>query len=158
MRIKSLGITSAFLSFVIFSLLLSCTSESEKKQHLVKSIANTMCDNISTKLSNGVDQVGTGDETIDALAITIIQSLDVPLEDFCHCFTEIMNKELMSKFSYDELKELRKDKIKQLMVASKILEQRDVQADIENCLQITLNKTGEQYQDYQNTLDDKFKK
>jgi len=158
MKIKTWSLTSICSCLLIFGLLNSCTSETEKKQHLVKSISNNMCDNISTKLSNGIDQVGTGDETIDALAITIIESLDVPLKDFCHCFTDIMNKELMSKFSYKELQELRKDKIKQMMVASKIIEQNNIQVDIENCLQESLNKSGENYQNYQKTLDDKFNK
>jgi len=158
MKKKPLAFTFAFLGLITFSLLLSCTSESEKKRHLVKYISNSMCDNISDKLSNGIDQIGTGDETMDAIAISIIQALDVPLEEFCHCFTEIMNKELIDKFTYSELQELRKDKIKQLMVAAKILEQKNIQSEIENCVRGSLNKTGRKYEDYQKTLDDKFKK
>lgn len=147
-----------FISLISLGLLLSCTSETEKKERLVSYISDNMCTNISSKLSSGIDQVGTGDETIDALAISVIESLNVPLEDFCHCFTEIMTKELMGKFTYAELMELKKDKIKQMMVASKILEQENIQVDIENCLQSTLNKAGERYQNYQNKLDKKFKK
>jgi len=102
--------------------------------------------------------MGTGDATVDALAITVINTLHVPMEDFCHCFTDLMNQELASRFTYKELIDLRKDKIKQLMVASKIIEQRDINADIENCLNGTVQKKGKEYEDYQKSLDDKFKK
>ena len=142
--------------FICFVFITSCTSEAEKKERVVKYITRDMCKNISSKLNNSIEQNSIGDETVDALAMSIIGALDVPLEDFCHCFTDIMSKELSSKFSYKELLELRKDKIKQLMVASKLIEQRDIKADIENCLTGTLQKSGKEYEDYQKTLDDKF--
>ena len=144
-------------SLLLINCLLSCTSEADEKKMLVSSISKKMCSNISSLIGNEINQGGTGDKTIDALASQIIESLDVPLEDFCHCFTEIISGELLNKFSYAELSELRKDKIKQMMVASKIMEQISVRTDIENCLKGSLIKTGKKYKDYQNTLNEKFK-
>jgi hypothetical protein len=158
MRKTNRFIFAIFVCVFLSNTLISCTSETKKKERIVSYISRDMCKNISSKMSNGIDQVGTGDETVDALAITIIESLDMPLEDFCNCFTEIMGSELMSKFTYSELIELRKDKIKQMMVASKIIEQKDIQVELENCMKGTVQKTGEKYQEYQERLDDKFGK
>lgn len=147
-----------YLLVLGFIFLVACTSEQKKKDRLVTYIVRDMCNDISTKMSDGIKQNGTGDATVDLLAVSIINALGVPMEDFCHCFTDIMSQELASRFTYKELLELRKDKIKQLMVANKIIEQRDIKTDMENCLSGTVQKKGKEYEDYQKTLDDKFGK
>jgi hypothetical protein len=139
-------------------MLLSCTSDAEKKEQLVNLISKNVCDNLSSKSSEKFNQNRYGNQADYELAIALMQLLNVPIKDFCECFTGIISRELLNKFSYSELLEIQKDMIKQLMVAYKILEQREIQVGIENCVKESLNNAGEDYQNFKNSLDDKYRK
>ncbi len=138
--------------------LISCVSEVEKKHNLVKGMTKNLCKDIGNNTGQNTTASNNGNQDINNIIAGMLSLVNVPMEKFCNCFTDVIDQELQSRFTYDELVELRKDKTKQLMVIKKIMETRDLKADMSNCNDSTADSKVKDYQNYQQKLDEKFKK
>ena len=136
----------------------SCTSEEDKKQQMVQYVSKSMCKGVSAEIGNSMANSNTENEEASKIVANFLSSLDVPIEKFCHCFSGIIGQELQSKFTYEELIEIKKDKIKMLLVGKKILEQNNIQANISDCLKGTIEAKTNEYKKFNDSLDKKFDK
>jgi hypothetical protein len=148
----------SFKSILLVFILMSCTSEEENKRLLITYVTKDMCKGIGSDLSESLRTDITGNEDVDKIAHEFLGSLEISIEKFCNCFSDIIGQELQSKFTYKELLEIKNDKIKQIMVGKKILESRDIQVEMQNCLKNTISEKGKEYQNFQNSIDEKFDK
>jgi len=152
--IHSFAILVATATLVISS----CTSEEEKKHDLIKAMTKNLCKDIGNNTGQNMTASNNGNQDINNIIAGMLYLVNVPMEKFCNCFTDVIGQELQSRFTYDELVELRKDKTKQFMVIKKIMETRDLKADMGNCNDSTSHSKVKDYQNYQQKLDEKFKK
>lgn len=147
-----------FVWIISISLMFSCISETEKKERVVRNISNELCNNLSENLSKEFAEKDSYNESFNALVITLLAPFNITVKDFCVCFTKIISQELLNRFSYEELIEIEKDNIKQLMIVAKLIENNTVQTTLENCLNETIDKANNKYNDFNNKLNDKFNK
>ncbi len=137
---------------ILFSLSInSCVSEEQKKKKVLVEITNHLCDNITELLSdNTTNSVSSNQENI----VTFIKLLNLPAEKCCSCVIDIIEMELISKFTDIELVEIQEDNVKQLMVAKKIMENNPTQENIAKCIK---DKMFGKYEEFNSELEDKFK-
>jgi hypothetical protein len=140
-----------FISILFSFLLTSCVSEEQKKKEVVVEITNHLCDNITELLSDNTTNTASPNQEI---IITLIRLLNIPAEKCCTCVIDIIEGKLISKFTYDELVEIQKDNVKQLMLAKKIIENNPTQENIAKCIK---DKMLGKYEEFNNELEDKFK-
>ena len=86
--------------------------------------------------------------------VTFIKLLNLPAEKCCSGVIDIIERELISKFTYNELVEIQEDNVKQLMVAKKIMENNPTQENIAKCIK---DKMFGKYEEFNSELEDKFK-
>ena len=72
----------------------------------------------------------------------------------CECFTYYVSKDLMENFTNAELREIKKDNVKKIMVLTKLYNAH--QKEIGSCIQLTTEEIVKNYVDFERKLDKKL--
>lgn len=134
---------------ISLTIMLSCNSSSVNPEKKVAvEIANESCSFISEITSSAI--VGALGGTVDDS-----EQIDFVSGFWCECYTYYISKDLMEKFTIKELREIKNDNIKKIMVLSEIF--KDHQKDIKNCIALTTNEKIKNYADFERKLNRKLK-
>ena len=142
----------------IISVLWCCNSPSAKPEKKIAiEIANESCSFISEITSSFV--VGAISGALNELSGG--NSPDVNNENinmipgyWCECYTYYVSKDLMEKFTMKELREIKNDNLKKIIVLSKLYQKH--QDEIKNCIELTTNEQIKNYADFERKLNRKL--
>lgn len=130
--------------------LVSCTSEATQKKAIIQQMTNPICEGFD-------NDENTASQPEADLILALINDLTnngvANAEECCNCFNTVVGSALMEKFTVGELQEIQKDKIKQLMTMYRMLENKDIQNQLTECVM----KKIKNYNDFDKELQDKFK-
>lgn len=134
---------------ISLTIMLSCNSATVNPEKKVAiEIANESCSLISEITSSAI--VGALGGTLDDN-----EQIDFVSGFWCECYTYYISKDLMEKFTIKELREIKNDNLKKIMVLSEIFKEH--QQEIKNCIELTTNEKIKNYADFERKLNKKLK-
>lgn len=120
-------------SLSIILLLSACSDSINPKKRIAVDITQESCQFIG-------DIIGDSDNLLPGY--------------MCECFTYYVSKDLMENFTNAELREIKKDDIKKIMVLTKLYQTH--QEEVANCIQLTTEEIVKNYADFERQLDKKL--
>lgn len=147
--------TNYFILIIAF--LCSCTSSVNPKKKIAVEITQESCQTIS-EITSGIYS--------GIVNTSVNQLLDINTSDintgnagevpgyWCECYTFYVSKDLMENFTSDELREIKSDNIKKIMVLSKIFQAH--QDEIKSCIDITTAEKIKSYADFERKFNRKL--
>lgn len=156
---------SKYSSLLIFIFIVSSCTSSRKERE--KQIQLKIADQIASESCNDISSISTG--VTGVLINTIFNEItdgnganintgtlgSIP-KNWCNCYSYFVVTDLTEKFTYKELLEIKKDKIKRMMVLKKIVELH--QEDLKQCIRDSTLNSLKGYDDFAKQLDKKFSK
>ncbi len=147
------------LPFLLYSSLLilffnSCVNS---KKRIAIEIAQESCQSIS-EITSGILEGAVGSSATQLLNNSSSHSNSETESNtsgyWCECYTYYISKDLAENFSINELREIKKDNIKKLMVLSKLF--KDHQEEIKSCIATTTEEKIRNYYDFEKKLNRKL--
>lgn len=148
------------LSIFIFSAtyLCSCSTPVNPKKKISVEIAKGSCDFVSSVTSTFLINAANSilENNTDSKSSNIDNSNSNLVPGYCcECFTYYASKELMENYSFEELREIKKDNIKKVIVITKLFQAH--QEEIKQCIVSTTNEKIKNYADFERKLDRRIK-
>lgn len=141
----------------IFILFFACSSSVNPEKKIAIEIANESCSYISEISSSFI--VGAVSGALNELggensSASNGENVNMIPDYWCECYTYYISKDLMEKFTIAELREIKDDNIKKIMVLSKLLLAH--KEEIKSCIEITTDEKIKNYADFERKLNHKL--
>jgi len=157
--VKSIFSIITLIWGLILLLNVSCNSNViNTEKRLSINIANESCSFISEISSSIAVELLSGainTLTEDKFVLNSDANTNLVPGYWCECYTYYISNELAVQFTIDELREIKNDNVKKIMVLSKLL-QINIE-EIKNCIQLTMQDKVKNYTDFERKLNRKLK-
>lgn len=155
---KNYFLTKAYYYLPIIALLYSCTPSVNSKKKIAIEITQESCKTIS-EISSGIYSEIVNSSVnqllnINSSNINTGNVGGVP-DSWCECYTYYVSKDLIENFTLNELRAIKRDKIKKIMVLSKLSQAH--QDEIKNCIELVTAEKIKNYADFERKLNRKLK-
>lgn len=145
---------SSIFLLAFFCLNSSCTNS---KKRISVEITQESCQSIS-EITSGIlsDVVNSSvSQTLNNSSSESNTSADNGKSGYwCECYTHYVSKDLMNNFSIEELREIKKDNVKKIIVLSKLFQAH--QEEIKNCIETTTAEKINNYVDFERKFNRKL--
>lgn len=154
---QNISITFSF-TMLFLAYLCSCSTSVNPKKKISVEIANGSCDFVSSVTSTFLINAANSilENSTDSKSSNIDNSNSNLVPGYCcECFTYYVSKDLMESYSIEELREIKKDNIKKVIVITKLFQAH--QEEIKQCIVSTTNEKIKNYADFERKLDKRIK-
>jgi len=150
---------SILLIIINFIINISCNSSiTNPEKRISNEIANESCSFISEitssfvvgAISGAVNELTNSNSNLDSDG-----SINLIPGYWCECYTYYISIDLMNQFTFEELREIKYDNLKKIMVLSKLLQLH--KDEIKECIELTLQDKIRNYTDFERKLNRKLK-